>query len=246
MGIQKNTPSVVTDGLVYYLDAANRVSYAGSGTTWRDLNGGGINASLVNGPVYSANNGGYISLDGTNDYIQAASNCIPAFGSGSFTVEYWFRKTQTTDIGSYDNIWGVNQWDGRSAGINQWSLAIGRGDGAGGNEHRFAIESGSTSYGTGYASALTVNTWYQLVGQRDGTTFNLYRNTILVATATPSGFTANSIINNFNIPLRIGVSDSISLFTASNNAILRIYNKALSRSEIIQNYNIFKSRFGLT
>lgn len=64
MGIAYNT-SIVRDGLLLHLDAANVKSYPGSGTTWNDLSGKGSNGILVNGPVYSSNGKGSITLDGT-------------------------------------------------------------------------------------------------------------------------------------------------------------------------------------
>jgi len=62
------TGGIVTNGLVLNLDAAKRDSYPGSGTIWRDIAGGTATGSLINGPVFNSNNGGYISFDGTNVY----------------------------------------------------------------------------------------------------------------------------------------------------------------------------------
>ena len=64
-----HSPSIVTNGLVLALDAANRKSYPGTGTTWTDISGNGNSGTLVNGPTYSSANGGSIVFDGTNDYV---------------------------------------------------------------------------------------------------------------------------------------------------------------------------------
>ena len=65
--------SIVTDGLILHLDAADSNSYGGSGNTWYDISGNGYNGILTNGPTYSTNNGGCLIFDGTNDYIKLTS-----------------------------------------------------------------------------------------------------------------------------------------------------------------------------
>ena len=70
-------PKIVTNGLVLYLDAANKKSYPGSGTTWTDLSGNNNTGTLTNGPTFDSNNGGSIVFDGTNDYVSnTMSNCV--------------------------------------------------------------------------------------------------------------------------------------------------------------------------
>jgi hypothetical protein len=82
-----HSPRIVTDGLVLALDAANSLSYPGSGTTWTDLSGKGNNGTLVNGPTFSPTNGGSIVFDGTNDYISFPNN--PNLDSQAITMESW-------------------------------------------------------------------------------------------------------------------------------------------------------------
>jgi hypothetical protein len=79
-----HSPSIVTDGLVLCLDAANPKSYPGSGTTWTDLSGNGNNGTLVNGVGYSGSNLGSLSFDGSNDYIQFSTVSVQ-------TVCFWGR-----------------------------------------------------------------------------------------------------------------------------------------------------------
>jgi hypothetical protein len=76
-----HSPSIVRDGLVLYLDAANPKSYPGSGTTWFDLKGTS-NSTLSNGPTFVNSNKGYFSFDGVNDYTQI--NIPTTQGSVSF------------------------------------------------------------------------------------------------------------------------------------------------------------------
>ena len=69
-----HSPSIVTDGLVLCLDAANTKSYPGSGTTWTDISGKGYDGTLTNGPTFSSNYGGNIVLDGSNDFVTGVHN----------------------------------------------------------------------------------------------------------------------------------------------------------------------------
>jgi len=65
----RNGPKIITDGLVLCLDAAISKSYPGSGTTWYDLSGNGINGSLINGTSFVNVNKGVLNFDNTNDYV---------------------------------------------------------------------------------------------------------------------------------------------------------------------------------
>jgi hypothetical protein len=238
------SPKIVTDGLVLYLDAANSRSYVSGSTVWNDLSRSGVNGTLINGPTFNSANGGYITCDGVNDYIEVLDNPSLDFGSGSFTVEYWFRKLATTT--GFDNIWGPNKWNtGGQPGTNEWALTIGNGITGNNNRYEFAIQSGSTTYDIASSDQLLLNTWYQLVGQRDGATLKTYLNGDLKLNSTPSGMTTLTSVNNVGRNLRINNSAVNSLYTNADNAIVRIYSRALSSQEILQNYNATKTRFGL-
>jgi hypothetical protein len=242
------TGGIVTNGLVLNLDAAKVDSYPGTGTTWRDLSGNNNNGTLVNGPTFSGiGKQAAIVCDGTNDYIQVLDNASLDFGSGSFTVEYWFRKLAAT-AGGFDNIWGVNKWNtGASPGTNEWGLAIGNGATGTGNQYGFIVESGSVGYGISETTTtqLSLNTWYQLVGQRDGANFKTYLNGTLTMNVTASGFTTSSIINNVERNLRINNSAVNSFYTNVDNANVKIYNRALSADEVSQNFNALRGRYGI-
>jgi len=83
------TPQINTTNLILHLDAGNSSSYSGSGTTWTDLSGEGNDVTLVNGPTYSSNDGGYFDFDGTNDYINANSALPDSFFQGNSTISFW-------------------------------------------------------------------------------------------------------------------------------------------------------------
>jgi hypothetical protein len=92
MGIAYNT-NIVRDGLVLYLDAANKKSYPATGTVWNDLSGNGRNGALTNGPIYNSGNGGTIFFDGTNDYITSS---FATTSGQAVTYCGWLYSTETT------------------------------------------------------------------------------------------------------------------------------------------------------
>ena len=90
--LQGGPGSIVTDGLVLYLDAGNYLSYPGSGTTWTDLSSGGSNGTLTNGPTYSPDNAGSIVFDGVDDYAAVSCN-LSTFSSLTVSI-YTYIKSQ--------------------------------------------------------------------------------------------------------------------------------------------------------
>ena len=83
-------PKIVRDGLVLYLDAGDRNSYPGSGTTWKDLSGNGNNGALTNGPTFDSGNGGSISFDGSDDYVGGGDTSAV---NGHNSICVWFKAT---------------------------------------------------------------------------------------------------------------------------------------------------------
>jgi hypothetical protein len=109
MAIAYNT-SIVRDGLVLYLDAANPKSYPGTGTTWFDLSGKGNNATLYNSPVF--NSAGYFSPDGVNDAAEITNNATLDFSSGQ-TLIIIMRHNYTSGR--------RNPWDQAYGGFGTWT-----------------------------------------------------------------------------------------------------------------------------
>jgi hypothetical protein len=98
MGIAYNT-SIVRDGLVLYLDAANKKSYSGTGTVWKDLSGQSNNGTLVNGVGYSSDNKGAMAFDGVDDYVDSGEASFLGPSLSGLTVSCWIRiKTRKTAI----------------------------------------------------------------------------------------------------------------------------------------------------
>lgn len=215
--------SIVTDGLILYLDAANRQSYPGGGTTWRDLSGGGNNGTLLNGPTFdSSNNGGSIVFDGVNDYGQIPDNNI-LNPSLSMTLSVWININ--TFVISMSMI-------GKSAGSSGYDFRIDTPNSL--NLVKYAVIDQNTSIPT-----LFTNTWYNIVAVQGSTRVDYYINGLNV------GFFLNSAAYISNtLAVRIARDKSFRHTPAKISQIL-FYNRALSPQEILQNYNATKSRFNL-
>jgi hypothetical protein len=215
------SPRIITNGLVLYLDAANTRSYPGSGTTWNDLSRSGNNGTLVNGPTYSSANLGSIVFDGTDDYVNCSSI---TWTPTSFTLMWVVNPKTRTDY---------NQ---RLLAFNDWGSFV-----------FHTTTNGGIYVGTDVAtrftpSQLPSNTLVLDQNQIFTFTFNsgsaaFYKNGILLASR--NGMTLPGPWGGFNI----GRPDSNTI----NGTIgyVQIYNRALSATEILQNYNATKTRFGL-
>jgi hypothetical protein len=216
-------PDIITSGLVLYLDAANTKSYSGSGTAWNDLSGNNSGGTLTNGPTYSSANGGSIVLDGTNDYVAGNSTIsIP----GTVTVSAWIRhNTFTSSQKRYVTL--------------QNETAVIRQNFAAGQLH-FYVTTSSTIKSITVSNALANNTWYHIVGTWDGTNMRLYQNAALVGSSTPGGTMATA-----SVSYAVGAAVGGLEYMSGNISQVAIYNRGLTASEVLQNYNATKGRFGL-
>ena len=215
------SPKVVTDGLVLYVDAANPNSYVSGSTTWRDISRSGINGTLVNGPTYNSANGGSIVFDGSNDYV-LINDGIYSINGG--TLNIWFKRSGTTNtiIGSY----------GGSG--NQRTPTFYR------NVSNIGWEFGSLiARNTGIS--FTDNTWFNMSMTFNGSfNVNVYINSILTNTETslnPISFWNQFVVGRYG---NFGSS-----YAKGNFSMVQVYNRALSATEVLQNYNATKTRFGL-
>jgi len=164
-------PKIITSGCVLSLDAADKNSYPGSGTAWRDLSGNGKNLTLTNGPTFSAGNQGSIVFDGTNDY--AVLNPVSAFNI--YCISMWFKPTTI---------------------INSTSK------------------------------------------------YNIYINNTLKSTTIGSSLGDVPLITDPDF-IYLNSYEGVSGYLDSSLSICTIYNRTLTASELLQNYNAVKNRFGL-
>ncbi len=228
MGLNYN-PSIVSEGLVLYLDAANRRCYSGSGLTANGLVGS-IGGTLVNGVGFTSSNNGSFIFDGTNDYI-------PVGSLGSFynqgSISLWIKFTDvsasirnpfSTNFGTANNVNVIRFETGEISG----SLRAWFGNNAG-------------TFSGLYYTNVSANLWYNifLTWNQSSTNVTGYTNGVLD--------NSNSSWSNWpstfaNIGLGVGYSGR---YFNGNIGQVQIYNRALTPQEIAQNFNATRYRYGI-
>lgn len=185
--------SIVTDGLICHLDAGNKNSYSGSGTSWTDLTGNGYTATLVNGVGY--NSSGYLTFDGVNDYV------ITASVSNYKSISTW----------AYIDAKSTYYLDARTGSPNGylWFGAIGS------DWDQFYINGSSVAV--------------DIASFPTGQWFHFYARNTALRTGTVTLFCRYSL----------------SEFNPGRWSVFKFYNRNLSNTEILQDYNAQKARFGL-
>jgi hypothetical protein len=227
------SPKSVTDGLVLCLDAGNGKSYAGSGTAWNDLSGNGNIGTLTNSPTFTSSFGGSIVFDGTNDYV-AAGNLGAFYTQG--TISYWMYSTA---VENYRNPFSTH-YLGTNAGIRfeQYTTV----SPYGGFNAIIGNDAGTFAF-CGYSptAVLSANTWYEIV-----LCWNTSTNRATGYLNGASKFDSAHTLWPTTMPsISIGSGFSSDRYFRGYISNVKIYNRALSASEILQNYNSAKARFGL-
>ena len=218
-------PDISENGLVLYLDAGNRASYSGSGTTWTDISGNSNTGTLTNGPTFSAANLGSIVFDGTNDRVNFSTNSVFNFGTGNFSVFSWIN---TTKISGYGTIFGLDD-DATGYGIIMYVVAT---SGVLRTWVAFSYQNTSISIADG--------TWKYVGITRSSGTVYQYINGISVGNFSAAG----SVTSNQHPTIGIYYNGADYMYQG-NIATTQVYNRALSATEVLQNYNATKIRFGL-
>jgi hypothetical protein len=227
------TPAVpVTSNLRLYFDPSNPSSYPGTGTTINDLSGNGLNGSM-SGITYTSP---YFSYNGTSSQVLVADNPLLEPGSGDWSIEFWVNYSV---LAGSSRILIAKTDGGLSA---EWGYGLRTA--ANGNTF-MEIGNGTTSLQSSL-TALTTNTWYQVVGVWTNVSSNslsLYVNGNLIGSISHS-FTS---IKNTTSPLYLGSFNGgqFSQWLNGRMGVVRMYNKSLTGSEVLQNFNADKSKYGL-
>jgi hypothetical protein len=232
-------PQIVTNGLILNLDAGNTLSYSGSGTTWSDLSGGGNDGTLINGAGYTSNYSGGITFDGVNDYVGLGQTL--KLNDSDITYDLWFKVNSNIDV--YNSVFA-------QADVNLSNYIVLGKNRSGSNDGKFYVGFQGHSVidtlpGADLASLSIVN--YQVVIKKISSVYNIkiYRNGTLTAQGNTSISSYNmNTWSNYNV--RIGSTTSFypELFLGNIHTV-RMYNIALTDTDVLQNFNALKTRYGL-
>lgn len=220
---------IVNDGLVLCLDAANLKSYIGSGTIWNDLtkNTSAVKAGSQSPTYPQFTSTGWFNFTGgivSDNYSRFDVSNIPSFSALSAFA--WYRTSDTTasktiirmDNSDFELSVNNNTNVFYCAGTNWDDIAV-------------SITQANATNGKWHYTGLTFN----------GTVLNAYFDTVLVGTSTRGSSTTTAAGT-----LRIGTrDDAYNQHFVGDISMVKIYNKVLSASEILRNYNATKSRYGL-
>ncbi len=224
------SPRIVTSGLVLALDAAERLSYPRTGTTWRDLSGNSNNGTLTNGPTFSAGNMGSIVFDGVDDYVNMGTSTY--CNLINISVSVWVRVTSASGyfLGRYNNITAFNGF------IMYYDVASTK-FGVGGRE------SSATYLNSATINTYPLNNWYNFTWTKSANVWSLYVNGSLdVSSALGNGTTPYS---NNTMWLGANNEGGTQYYSGGNLSNVFIYNRTITAVEVLQNYNATNSRFGL-
>jgi hypothetical protein len=230
-----NGPRIVTSGLVMYLDAGNRRSFVSGSSTWNDLSRNGNTANASGTPVFST--------DGNGCFDFATATGVNANGA---SMGFTFNSDMVTTTGNFT----FECWIKNPPASNQQGMFA---NAPGGDGYRFGPSSDGVYYliAPTYAEGtitwpggnLNSSLWYHVVATWDRESakrVNTYLNGVYqnfgTMPASQTAFTARTP--------GIVKSACCTVYTGKL-AVMKVYNKLLSDSEILQNYHATKGRFGL-
>lgn len=229
MATQYGFGKIVTDGIVLCLDASDKNSYPGTGTSWFDVSGNSNTGTLTNGPTFNSGNGGSIVFDGSNDYV-VANRPSQLVTNGAITICMWVKWTTTgTTQSTIQALIDNNHTTGQGFIIQDRPDLSGR-------PLSFGTLAGAGVYST---SQIGNGTWRHVTGTNNQTTSILYVDAVFNASVSEAGL--STVQSNVSI----GRAEGFGRYLSGNIALVQLYNRALSASEVLQNYNATKSRFNL-
>ena len=228
------SPKIITDGLIVYMDAANINSYPGSGTTWTDLGMSQSNNSvLTGGATFSSANMGSIAFNGTSSYAISATYSS-LVGNTAITYSFWVKSTSNANYQTLISN-GVQPggsgfvWIFRSPSSNFITMQYANGS--------IAVNSSAGSFFN------NDNLWINIccVVDYNNALITWYKNGVLHS--GPTALTTPLVPINWSYYM--GSYNASLHFLNGNISTVKFYNRILTDTEVLQNYNAIKGRFGL-
>ena len=238
------SPKIITDGLVLYLDAANIRSYVSGSTIWNDLTPNINNGTLINGPTFNSANSGSIVFDGTDDYFITPSGLTPTLNiTSQITLETWFKSTSLANASQGDNLFSKGLSTDLNSGVYELNLA----NNTTANIPSFRMRIGASTPTYSPTNILiNLNQIYNVTCTYNGSIIRIFVNGVESGSGLSTSGTIQNSAQQLTIGVRFvhrtGINDS---FFSGDIYLSKIYNRALSAAEVLQNYNTTKTRFGL-
>ena len=233
---------IVKNGLIVLLDAAKKDSYDRLSLNWKDISWNGNNGSLINfgvgvggnpaiQTIWTSSNGGSILFDGINDeVICPLSTSIQSINTTNQLTLSCFIKinftSQYRDIVGIKKVSGENPFVFRIHENNQYFF-----DSDVGGIRRLVVYSGTSND--------ILNQWVQLTATIGNNIIYIYKNGVQISSLSVSG-NIKTLDSNFGSMYDMGYGPY-----SGNISNIMLYNRALSSTEVLQNYNALKGRFGL-
>jgi hypothetical protein len=227
------TTSYATNGLVLHYDPSNTSSYPGSGTTINDLSGNGRHGTMSN----ISHTSPYFTYNGSSSQISVADNALLEPGSGDWTMEVWVNQS----VGGNDVVLGKFP-----AGGELVSYSIRTSTSTYYAQMGSGIGSGATRFQNSSNQVGTIGTWYQLVYVFTNVATNTFETFVNGSSIGSVGHSLASILNT-TTGLYIGSYNNgeYAQYFDGKIGITRLYNRALTSTEVLNNYNVDKSKYGL-
>ncbi|MFM7065348.1 MAG: LamG-like jellyroll fold domain-containing protein [Gammaproteobacteria bacterium] len=223
---------IVTNGLVFCVDAGNSGSYPGSGTTWRDLSGNSLNGTLSS-TTFSSSNGGTLVFDGANSISDHGTSSVLDLTT-SLTLDVWFYPTGWGE-GDRGRLVDRNYPTGLS-----YALFLTPPTDANPNGVSYFTNGNLAGQSLFLSNCVTLNAWHNFVITHTGGTAIMYKNGSQIhsgACTQPSSSSTNFVLGNRLTLLDRTFAGSIPSFKA--------YNRALTAAEVTQNFNALRGRYGI-
>jgi hypothetical protein len=223
-----NNKNIVRSGLTYYIDAGISESYPGSGTTWNDLSTNNYTSTLTNGPTYNTGNGGVIVFDGSNDYVNGGNRTIAV--SSGFTIDMWLRlgaNNRQQGFFGFTNYpaFITNFWMNTN-NLMRFELGI--------NADIFASPSVNST------STFSTGVWYHVVGTATNSALSIYVNGSFQASTSIS-----QTITQMTGTISVGSYSTAAFYGNASISNTKLYNRALTAAEVLQNFNATRKRFNV-
>ena len=232
------SPNIATNGLIFYMDPANKNSYPGTGATWSDLSKNMNYGSLVGGYAYDPSTLSFNVLTATSTTPAwiSVGNPLSFSDTSMYSMEFTIKLRSDAQLNTSHSLCGngvTNPWVGIMGSPNSW---------------RFFFRDATLAATYCYSSTITnydlSQKWATICFVvEENRSIRFYLNGAFLSNATPAP--ATTLLNVSRLAGGYSASGGVSYPFQGFISATRIYDRVISNDEILQNHNTTKSRFGI-